>query len=289
MPEISEAQSALPPFILYESRPQFDWKGSGSLSLKTFRYGKTLYEAGHGHFSVDDERYLLLNEGQEYSLHIDSPVPVESFCVFFPPGFMEEICRNALSTDQQLLNEPHAASYSGSIEWIERTYPMANRLGTALNQFRSSYIMGTFNGWGLEEQFHQLAIHMLDSHREVRFEIEGLDMAKPSTREELYRRIYIGHEYICAYYNRPITLTETASIAHLSVNHFLRNYKKLFGITPHQYLTELRLQAAKRLLLDTDKPVTDVCYEVGFESLGSFSTLFSKRFHTSPSQLRAKR
>ncbi|WP_434758345.1 helix-turn-helix domain-containing protein [Paenibacillus amylolyticus] len=277
------------PFILHESRTQFDWRGQGALSLKTFRYGTSLYEAGHGHFSVGHDRYLLLNEGQEYQLHIDSPVPVESFCIFFPPGMVEEVGRNVSSSDRYLLDEPYALSSACSMDWVERTYSMEDPLGAALARLRSSYVSKTLDAWGLEEQLHQLALHMLVLHREIRCEIDQLDMVRSSTRDELYRRIYIAHEYMTAYYSQPITLAETASAAHLSVNHFLRNYKKLFGISPHQFLTERRLQAACQLLSNSDLPVTEICYRVGFESLGSFSSLFSRRFHLSPSQYRIKR
>lgn len=289
MLEIHTPQSIRSPFILHETRSHFDWKGSGSLSLKTFRNGKSLYQAGQGHFAVNNESYLLLNEGQQYSLHIDSSVPVESFCIFFPPGYVEEICRNVVSSNIRLLDEPYAYSSTSGMEWVERTYPMDNRLGSALDHLRILYGQGTLDSWALAEQIHLLTLHMLDLHRDVQQEINDLDMIRRSTREELYRRVYIGHEYISAYYDQPLTLEETAEAAHLSVNHFLRSYKKLFGTSPHRYLTECRLQAAKQLLLDTDKSVTDICYAVGFESLGSFSSLFSKRFHITPSQQRTKR
>ncbi|PQP82727.1 AraC family transcriptional regulator [Paenibacillus sp. PCH8] len=289
MLEFHIPQPAPAPFILHESSSQFDWKGSGSLSLKTFRNGRSLYEAGRGHFAVNHERYLLLNEGQEYSLHIDSSVPVESFCIFFPAGYVEEISRNLVSSDLRLLDEPYACSSSSRMEWVERTYSMDNRLGAALNRLRNLYSPDTMDSWATEEQLQQVAVHMLDLHRDVQQEINELNMIKHSTREELYRRVYIGHEYISAYYDQPLSLEQTAAAAQLSVNHFLRNYKQLFGTSPHRYLTECRLQAAKRLLLDTDTSVTHICYDVGFESLGSFSSLFTRRFDTSPTQLRAKR
>ncbi|OPG93952.1 AraC family transcriptional regulator [Chryseobacterium mucoviscidosis] len=287
--KIHTPQPTRTPFILHEARSQFDWKGSGALSLKTFRNGKSLYQAGHGYFAVNSQSYLLLNEGQEYSLHIDSSVPVESFCIFFPPGYVEEIRRNVISSDTRLLDEPYAYSSTSGMEWVERTYPMDNQLGSALDRLRTFYGQGTLDSWALKEQIHLLAIHMLELHRDVQQEINDLDMIRSSTREELYRRVYIGHEYISAYYDQSLTLEETAAVAHLSVNHFLRSYKKLFGTSPHRYLTECRLQAARQLLLDTDKSVTNICYDVGFESLGSFSSLFSKRFHIAPSQLRTKR
>ncbi len=89
---------------------------------------------------------------------------------------------------------------------------------------------------------------------------------------------------------QPITLEEMARIACLSPNHFLRTFKQLFGQTPHQYLTALRLQHAQKLLRQNDLPVAGVCDAVGFASLGSFSRLFRLRLGVSPDAFRrAKR
>lgn len=73
----------MPSPVLHEQSAEYYWKGTGKLSVKTFRGGSALYQAGNGHYSVGDNRYLLLNQGQEYSIAIESDQPVESFCVFF--------------------------------------------------------------------------------------------------------------------------------------------------------------------------------------------------------------
>ena len=80
-----------------------------------------------------------------------------------------------------------------------------------------------------------------------------------------------------------------AKAAHLSPYHFHRMFKLAFQQTPMQFLQERRLAAARRLLVATDQPITAICFAVGFESLGSFSWLFRKRFALSPSQFRGQR
>jgi AraC-like DNA-binding protein len=67
----------------------------------------------------------------------------------------------------------------------------------------------------------------------------------------------------------------------LSRAHFLRSFTQAFGVTPHTYLTELRLQRAKRALA-RGASVTEACFEVGFASLGSFSRLFAQRVGMGP-------
>jgi AraC-like DNA-binding protein len=79
-----------------------------------------------------------------------------------------------------------------------------------------------------------------------------------------------------------------AKAARLSPYHFHRMFKLAFGQTPMQFLQECRLAAARRLLVATDQSVTLICFAVGFESLGSFSWLFRKRFGLSPRRFRAQ-
>lgn len=88
---------------------------------------------------------------------------------------------------------------------------------------------------------------------------------------------------------RPDEAHSLASLAAgmgLTQHAFLRRFAHTFGVTPHAYLTHLRLERAKALLARDELSVTDVCAEVGFESLGSFSTLFARRVGDSPLRYR---
>ncbi|MBC7912008.1 MAG: helix-turn-helix transcriptional regulator [Pyrinomonadaceae bacterium] len=86
--------------------------------------------------------------------------------------------------------------------------------------------------------------------------------------------------------DEPFSLKEMAEVAYLSPFHFNRVFHQITGIPPTQFLYALRLEAAKRLLLTTHLRVTDVCYEVGYNSLGTFTTRFTQLVGLSPCQLR---
>jgi AraC-like DNA-binding protein len=79
--------------------------------------------------------------------------------------------------------------------------------------------------------------------------------------------------YIDDHYDQPLSTAELARRAHLSRYHFIRLFRRFFRETPHQYLIRQRLDQAKYLLANSTLPVTDICFAVGFESVGSFSTL----------------
>jgi AraC-like DNA-binding protein len=84
------------------------------------------------------------------------------------------------------------------------------------------------------------------------------------------------------------TIEALAREVGISPYHFIRQFEAVFGVTPHQYRIQVRLDRAKHLLAAGRRSVTAVCMEVGFSSLGSFSTLFSRRFGETPSAYRRR-
>jgi AraC-like DNA-binding protein len=85
-----------------------------------------------------------------------------------------------------------------------------------------------------------------------------------------------------------VSIDEVARAAAMSRFHFIRQFQAVFGETPHQFRMQARLDRAKHLLAVTDASVTDICMDVGFSSLGSFSDLFAKRIGLSPSAYRQR-
>jgi AraC-like DNA-binding protein len=96
-------------------------------------------------------------------------------------------------------------------------------------------------------------------------------------------------EFIDRHYAKPLTVDRLAARCRLSSFHFIRAFRSAFGMTPHQYLRERRLDRAKELLVTTPLPVTEICDQIGFQSLGSFSSLFRRMTGETPAEFRAKR
>jgi AraC-like DNA-binding protein len=102
---------------------------------------------------------------------------------------------------------------------------------------------------------------------------------------DIYQRIAAAKVYIDENYHESIHLKEISRQAFLSRFHFHRLFTRIYRRTPHQYLTRKRLDRAKDMLSE-NKTVTDVCNEVGFESIGSFSVLFKKEIGFAPQYYR---
>ncbi len=102
---------------------------------------------------------------------------------------------------------------------------------------------------------------------------------------DIYQRIATAKIFIDDNYYESIGLEEISQQAFLSRFHFHRLFTKIYRSTPHRYLTQKRIEKAK-LLLAENKAINDVCSEVGFESIGSFSTLFKKEIGFAPTYYR---
>ena len=88
-------------------------------------------------------------------------------------------------------------------------------------------------------------------------------------------------------HGRPVDVRAIAAVAHLSPAHFSRCFRTVFGETPHRYLQRRRVERSMFLLLETDRSFTDVCFDLGFTSLGTFSRTFREIVGETPSGYRS--
>ena len=108
----------------------------------------------------------------------------------------------------------------------------------------------------------------------------------PLVGEDTFARLYRSREFLADRLDQPLRLADAAGEACLSAYHYHRMFLRAFGETPHEFLTRLRIDRAKQLLARDESPVTEVCLAVGYESLGSFSSLFRSLVGRSPSEYR---
>jgi AraC-like DNA-binding protein len=109
-----------------------------------------------------------------------------------------------------------------------------------------------------------------------------------ATAPDVLERLDRARKFIDLCYDLPLDLEEISSHACFSRYHFLRLFRQAYNKTPHQYLIERRIERAKELLSRNELRVTDVCFEVGFQSLGSFTSLFHKSVGHPPVMFREK-
>jgi AraC-like DNA-binding protein len=108
------------------------------------------------------------------------------------------------------------------------------------------------------------------------------------TVEERNRRTLRARDAMDRGFARPLDVPALARIAHVSEAHFIREFRATFAETPHRYLQRRRVERAAFLLRETDRSVTEICLDVGFTSLGTFSRTFSAILGESPTAYRRR-
>jgi len=257
-----------------------------TLSLKSVVRGAARYHTPQGHYLLTSDSFLILNDGQRYSLEFEGhgSTRTETLCPFFQPGFLEQAAANILDDDLDDIDQAAPA-----LDFCERLYPKTGEVARVLADMHAGLSCPQASAPWFEDRMYALAESLAGLRLQVRGEAETFPGLRPATRMELYRRLHRGRDFLLSCYDQPLTVSAAARVATLSPFHFQRMFKLAFGRTPMQYLQQTRLEAARRLLVHTGDDVTAICFAVGFESLGSFSWLFRKRFGVSPRAFRGGR
>jgi AraC-like DNA-binding protein len=112
-------------------------------------------------------------------------------------------------------------------------------------------------------------------------------LAAPSTYVPPARHLLRARDLADARYAEPLGVEDLARAAGLSRAHFSREFRRAFGESPHAYLLTRRLERAAALLRATDRSVADICVSVGLQSVGSFTSSFTRTYGRSPTAYRA--
>jgi AraC family transcriptional regulator len=255
------------------------------LSLKCAFGGPEYYVTDKVKFAVDDSTYLILNDGTLYESFIESESRVESFTINFTREFVDEVFYSLTNSDEILTDYPEIRDRI-PVNFFEKLYPSRNGVANHLLNLRETVKSGTDNSAVLDEKMHLLLEYLFSEQVNTMKQLHLQDEKKKSTRLELFKRLNLAKDYMHSNYSEKIELSDLGRISNLAPHYLLRKFKKHFGITPHRYLTKRRLEAAKDKLTLSNKSVTEICNEVGFESLSSFGALFKKHYKLPPEKFK---
>jgi AraC family transcriptional regulator len=245
-----------------------------------------------GHYMLNQQKvetsprhFYFLNPHDTLEIQFPDKAPLQTWMILFEEKFIDS-CLHVLHTShQQLLDTPHDRPP------LSPRFPgVPFDLTDTVQRQMALLVSNRLDQDGIQPILFDLITECTRLNSDTQKGIEKITAIKKSTREELYRRLYLAREWINDSLSGQITpgqitLDQMAAAACLNKFHFLSNFKQLFGVTPHQYLMEKRLQKAFDLLKQQRHSVTEVCALLGFESIGSFSNQFRKRFRTPPSQI----
>ena len=256
---------------------------TGPLSIKTVVNGSIAWRVGARELVVDPLSFLVLGDGEKYSMDIDAPRVMETACAFFRRGFVETVAQDATTPLEASLDQPNRSA--PALPYIFRLHADPEHLIVSRAQTLARRCSSELQPSSFEEDFLLLSKSLVLLYEQIRSQMARVPAAKASTREELFRRLEVGREYIHSYAGGPLSLDTVAREACLSRYHFHRVFTRVFQKTPHSYLTEVRLARAHSLLR-SGFTVDQVCADVGFSSSSSFGRLFRTQYGVSPGAVR---
>jgi AraC family transcriptional regulator len=225
---------------------------------------------------VDDDTWLI-SPGGPISVRVRSPHNVHALTILFRPGMPEEVLGALTTSDDRMLEDGEVPTASG-LPFAPHLHTHDRSVTPVLLFIRRHCEMGLEDSLWYEEQLAFLLERLLINHRHLLVRARQIPVRRASTRREILRRVSLATDFIHTNYARPLMLSDMAGAAFLSRHHFLRLFKQIHEVTPHEYLQRKRTSVAARLLRSSPRQVDEVVKEVGFDSR---STLFRalRRFH----------
>jgi len=205
--------------------------------------------------------------------------------LFFHSRLPDLVQHSLLYGGEVLLEKPFD-NLPFDFSWLERVHADPQLYRTVHSLIELGNSCSSFAALHADMVIRQLFEDLLLKNQDAYRQSQNVPAVKASTRLEIFRRISTARDWIDAHYNTEITLEDIGAVAAMNSQHFLRMFKQVYSITPHQYIIDLKLRKAKELLETSAMTMNEICQEIGFESVFSFSILFKKRFELSPSEFR---
>ncbi|MFL6578837.1 MAG: helix-turn-helix domain-containing protein [Povalibacter sp.] len=240
------------------------WKGSEEVTLDGRRV------------LVDDDTWLLV-PSSGFSARIRAPHNVHAMTILFRQGLPEEVLASLMTPEDRMLEDGELAP-AGQLPFTAHLRTHDRSVTPVLLFIRRHCEMGLEDALWYEEQLAFLLERLLIHHRHYMSRGRKIPVRRAATRREILRRVSLATDFIHSNYSRPLMLSDMARAAFLSRHHFLRLFKQIHEVTPHEYLQRKRTCVAARLLRNSQRHVDEIVKEVGFDSR---STLFRalRRFH----------
>jgi AraC family transcriptional regulator len=255
-------------------------------SIKYVLDGRENYRINGREYAVRSGEYLLAPPACQALGWVDSPVAVRGICVDLPVSTMAEVAATLRRTDQPEVEPRPADAFvaAGFQEQLFRGEPsnlggFLNHLGHAIGRdVRGEFVFDA--GF-----FYTLCELYLFDFQKYNRHLLAIRAVKTSTRQELYRRLLKGRDFMEDCFTRPIEIEDVARSAQISEYQFFRLFKAVFGITPYQFILQKRLELGCELLQTGQSSISDIALKTGFADIFSFSKAFKKRFGVSPSAI----
>jgi len=267
----------------------------GCLSLKTVLSGEEWYTIDRRRLAVRPGQFLILNDDQRYACQVQKGEPAKVLSIFFKREFAGAVFRDCLCSEEASTDDPFHPG-NGTLEFFQTLHAVGPRLLQQLRDLTAHLdSMGDRTGdlAHLDDHTGLTDEHLLFLLRQLvrthKSEVNGtgrIDAVKASTRKEIYSRVCFAKDLLHSAYGEKLDLDTISKAVCLSVPQLVRQFQYAFRLTPHRYLTRVRLHHATDLLRRTDLPVLDVSWQCGFDNPSAFGRAFKAQYGIQPAQCR---
>lgn len=262
---------------------------SSGFAIKYVTQGVERYNVNRHTYVVGPGSYLLLNGGMEAAVEIDSKKNAKGVCVNLSADLIEEAVASIRRPDTAF-SDRELADFFYTDQFLENQYQAGHTgLGLEIDRISDAVMKNEF-AWSdiTTELFFELAEKLVTDQVTVFRQLQSISVSKTSTRRDLCRRLIRGREYIDSSFRNQLSIEQVAREAAMSEFHFFRLFRKVFGMSPYQYILRKRLEYARTVLLQ-GCPVSQAAIECGFSDIYSFSKAFKQQFGISPSRIHRSR
>jgi AraC family transcriptional regulator len=234
---------------------------------------------------VKASQFLLINKGQEFCCEVKEKNIVHGYCLNLEEDLLQKVYCQMIHSDEFLIDNPQFARKE-QLDFHEAVYLPAD----VFNQFLTKNIsrirlekdISFIDSYSF---YHEACYQLLLSQRFTQKQIQKIRASKNSTRKEIFYRLNIARDIIDADISQKLAISFLAKECGLSEFHFYRSFKEAFGISPHQYVMNKRMEQSMVLLREEKSLITDIAYRVGFNDVCSFTKCFKRHFKVSPGKV----
>jgi AraC family transcriptional regulator len=273
--------------IIFNVKPERAYceQHKGFLSIKVVSSGEEWYQINNQEVAVRPGQFLILNEGQDYTCRVDSPHDLKIQSVFFTKEFSSSVFRDVLSEEDDLLDIPF--EHGQSLEFFQKLYKTDEIVTHKFDGLISLLNDGGYKAGLVDEHLIFLLRYMIGAHKKEVKRVKEVKALKPSTQKEIYKRLCVAKDFMHSTFADDMDLSQIGNSSCLSVPQLVRQFKSVFGSTPHQYLLQVRLRNARLLLRNSSLPVNEITWKCGFENVSAFCRAFKTKYGHSPLHFRA--
>lgn len=254
-----------------------------SFSIKYVVQGTIFYRCKNEQYRVDQDHFLLAPKQPDVSACFESRQPVKSICIDICPSSIEE-AYTILHSGGKIDLDNYLDGYFEHPHFFEHVYHVReSAFGVRLQKLAHALTSGYSPQHDInEEWFLQLVEQVVLQEKENLEALTGIEARKYSTRKEIYQRVLKGKQYMDSFYATNPTIETVARQCNLSTFHFFRSFRQAFGISPYQYMMQLRLKYAVSLMQEEQHTFTDIAAICGFPDVFTFSKAFKRAYGLSP-------